>query len=326
MSILDRTIRDDVIDAHTREQITEQIEAGLIAPFRVFWSDWRSRVGLVIVLFFVFLGTGARYLVDPPRTHQGPVMERAFQNWAHPLGTDVMGQDIISAMVYGTTPILQMILSGCIFATLMSIAIGTTSGYKGGMTDRVLTTVTDIAMTIPGLPLIIVLGFIIEPRSPYVVGILLTINAWAGLSRMIRSEVLSIREMDYVEASHAMGIDTHRIIRTDVLPNIMPFVLIGSVRMARSVIFNSVVLYFLGILPFTTMNWGVMMNYAYESAAGAPIVARTVHWILPPMLAIVLFTLGLIFMSQGMDRVFNPRLRAKHEKTNSDETTTPLQH
>ena len=323
MSILDQRHPRELFDEHTRQELAERIEGGILAPFRVFWSDWRSRVGLFIVLFFIFLGTGARYIVPRPRTHQGPLMEPAFQSLAHPLGTDVMGQDILSAMVYGTTPLLKMMLAGCLFATFVAVVVGTTSAYKGGNIERVLNTFTDIAMTIPGLPLIIVVGFIIEPRSPYVVGIILTLNAWAGLARMIHSEVLSIREESYVEASHSMGLGTSRIIRTDILPGIMPFVLIGSIGMARSVIFNSVVLYFLGILPFTEMNWGVIMNYAYESASGAPIVPRTFHWIMAPMLAIILFTLGLIFMSQGLDRIFNPRLRAKHEKTSSDELSLP---
>ena len=327
MSAIDR-ITDTIADhtpfrGGTIENYYAVLEVWIIAPFRAFWSHPRARVGTVITLFFIFMGTIGPRLVERPSTNQGPPNVTWFETTDHILGTSSMGHDIISLTVYGTTPILQMIVAGVTFATGMAIVVGTIAGYVGGLTDRILTTFTDIALTIPGLPLIIVLGFILEPRSHYLIGIILTIAAWGGLARMIRSEVLSLREESYVEASRAIGVRRHRILTLDVLPNIMPFVLVGAVNQARLVIFNSVVLYFLGILPFTTANWGVMLNQAYESAAGAPIVPRTVNWIMPPIIAIVLFTFGLILLSQGLDRLFNPRLRAKHESTSSDVEVLP---
>jgi peptide/nickel transport system permease protein len=172
-------------------------------------------------------------------------------------------------------------------------------------------------MTIPGLPLVIVLAVALEPENPFVIGLLLTVNAWAGLARTIRSQVLSLRSESYVEASRIMGVSTPHIIYDDILPNIMPYVLINFMSAARNVIFSSVGLYFLGILPFTTLNWGVMMNLAYKNSA--LLTLNAAHWLIIPMFVISLLSYGLIMFSQGMDRVFNPRVRARHATTTSDE-------
>jgi len=203
----------------------------------------------------------------------------------------------------------------------MATLVGTLSGYKSGdPTDRILMTLTDIMMTIPGLPLIIVISAVFPPKSPYVVGLLLTINAWAGLARSIRSQVLSVREEAYVEASRLMGFKTRSIIRNDILPNIMPYVVINLANSARRVIFASVGLYFLGILPFTTLNWGVVLNLAHKN--GAMYTKSTLYWILEPTIAIVMLSLAFILIAQGMDRLFNPRVRARNAKTTPDEGTS----
>jgi peptide/nickel transport system permease protein len=217
---------------------------------------------------------------------------------------------------------LVMVLSGAVFTIVLGTAIGTVAGYKGGRTDSALMTVTDIMMTIPGLPLTIVLAAALSIQGhPVVVGILITVNAWAGLGRAIRSQVLTLREAEYVEASRLMGMSTPKIIGADIVPNLMPYITMNFVQQARAVIFGSVGLYFLGVLPFTGSNWGVMMNAAVNRA-GAVSSPAAFHWLLMPMLTIIVFALGLTLLAQGADRVFNPRVRARHAKSvaGDDET------
>jgi peptide/nickel transport system permease protein len=173
-------------------------------------------------------------------------------------------------------------------------------------------------MTIPGLVLVIALASALELEGdPYVIGVLLSVNAWAGLARSIRSQVLTLRDADYVEASRIMGIPTRKIIRSDIVPNIMPYVTMNFVQQARNVIFFSVALYLLGVLPYTGANWGVMMNAAYQQA-GAVSSPQAFHWLLVPMLAIISLSLGLTLIAQGADRLFNPRVRARHAKSVAD--------
>lgn len=283
----------------------------IVAPVYIIWEDWRARVGTLILLFFTLMGTVGVYLIPPTSTADGPRLAQPFEHLAHPLGTDNLGRDIMAQTIHATPAMLEMILAGAVFTTIMATAIGTLSGYKGGLTDRALMTFTDVLMTIPGLPLVIVIAVILEPEAPWVVGIILTINAWAGLARAIRSQVLTLRSENYVEASRLMGLSTPNILVKDVIPGIAPYILINFVNTGREVIFASVGLYFLGILPMTHLNWGVMMQFAYDTG-GALYTWETAHWLIVPMGAVVLLSFGLILFAQGTDRIFNPRVRARH--------------
>jgi peptide/nickel transport system permease protein len=306
-------------DAERRRQwFDEKVRA----PALIVWDDWRARTGVLIVLFYLLMGSLGPFLVDKPLPNQGPRLVGAFRTLAFPLGTTANGESVLAQIVHATPFMLVMVLSGAVFTIVLGTAIGTVAGYKGGRTDSALMTVTDIMMTIPGLPLTIVLAAALSIQGhPVVVGILITVNAWAGLGRAIRSQVLTLREAEYVEASRLMGMSTPKIIGADIVPNLMPYITMNFVQQARAVIFGSVGLYFLGVLPFTGSNWGVMMNAAVNRA-GAVSSPAAFHWLLMPMLTIIVFALGLTLLAQGADRVFNPRVRARHAKSvaGDDET------
>jgi peptide/nickel transport system permease protein len=305
-------LEDSSREESTRgDRYRRRLDTTVLTPFRIVWSDSRARVGLLIILFYLLMGTVGVMILEAPVQGEGGRLVGPFQSWQFPLGTDTGGEGILKQIVYATPPMLLMIGSGAVFSTVMATLVGTFSGYKGGNVDRVLMSFTDIALAIPGLPLIIVISVVLEPRSPIVIGIVLSINAWAGLARSIRSQVLTLRSESYVEASRVMGESVPFIIRGDILPNIMPYVLINFVRTGRYVVFASVGLYFLGVLPSSTENWGIMMEYAY-STAGALYTLESAHWLFFPMLAIVVLVFGLTMFSQGTDRLFNPRVRARH--------------
>lgn len=313
----------EVESESTSERRRRLIDTWVIVPLKILWSDWRGKVGILIVSLYILMGTVGVRVMAPPQVGEYERMAPPFQSLEYPLGTDIMGQDLLAMTVHATPPMLKMILAGSLFATIIATIVGLVSGYVGGKIDRGLMTFTDIAMTIPGLPLIIVLAAIIEPRSPYLIGILLTINAWAGLARTIRSQVLPLREESYVETSRIMGISVPSILTYDVSPNIMPYVLINFTNSARTVIFNSVGLYFLGVFPFTSANWGVMMNTAQQN--NALVSWGRLHWIMVPMVTVVLLSYGLILISQSSDQIFNPKLRAKRkEQTIEEEEGAPV--
>ena len=297
------------------ERYQRALDEFVVAPLYILWDDWRSRVGLLIILFYVLMGTVGVVLIDAPIADEGPRLQGVFQTWEFPLGTDTIGQGILAQIVHATPSMLVMIASGAVFTTVMATIFGTVSGYKGGVVDRVLVTITDIMLAIPGLPLVIVIAFLFKPENPAIVGVLVTVNAWAGLARSLRSQVLTLRDEAYVEASRIMGFSSPAIITRDVLPNLMPYILVNFTISARRVIVASVALYFLGILPFSNFNWGVMLNQAYNTSGLYSLSAA--HWLLVPTITIVLLTYGLILFGQGADRIFNPRTRVKHT---SDDT------
>lgn len=307
---------DDNNSATTKERVVKYLDSFVYAPFMVIWADIRGKIATIILFSYLFAGTVGIQIMDPPRAFEHDRMELPFQSLDYPLGTDQNGMGIFAQLVDATPSMLKMIASGAIFATVVAAIIGIVAGYRGGVTDRILMTLSDIAMTIPGLPLVMVLAAILQPESPYVVGVILTINAWGGTARNIRSEVLSVRESPYIEAGRTMGTPLRKTLLRDVLPNVLPYTLIMGTSMARTVIFSSVALYFLGVLPFTTFNWGVMLNNAFGS--GAMQSWRVVHWLLMPMLTIIVLSAGLVLLAQAADALTNPRIRAKHARTAKD--------
>lgn len=299
----------------------ERLDRYVLTPLRVIWSDWRTRLGTLIVLFYIVVGTiGVRVINEP--AIGGPRIAGILEAPGYPLGTNNLGEGLMASLVHATPPMLKMIMAGAVFSTVIAVALGTVSGYKGGRIDSILSTLIDIAMTIPGLPLIILLIVTFQPSNPFLIGILLSINSWAGLARNIRSQVLELRDNSYIEASRIMGRSTGGIVYDDILPNIMPFVLISFVNTARAVIFGSVGLYYLGILQTPSNNWGIMLNNAY-SAGGALYSWDSVYWIIIPMATIVLLSFGLVLFSQGTERLFNPRIRARHAE--SIDETSPME-
>ncbi len=171
----------------------------------------------------------------------------------------------------------------------------------------------------------IVLVVLIEPQSPWLIGIIITINVWAGIARTIHSQVLSLRENSYVEASRTMGIGTPTIIQKDILPNLMPYVLVNFVYASRRVIYDSVALYFLGFLSFRGVeNWGVMMHLAYANAS-ALLNPEATYMLIVPMLPIVVLSFGLMLFAQGTDRLFSPACGRNEGNRTPMRPTNPTQ-
>lgn len=304
-------------DSSRADRFRYALNAHVYTPLAVAAEDARTLVGGAIIVGFGLMSTIGVVLVEPPRTMEGPIFQPPFQTWEYPLGTGGLGKDLFAQVIHSAPPMLEMILAGALLSTGIGTLIGTVAGYKGGRLDTALMGVTDLVLTIPGLALIVVLAAIYRPEDPAIVGLILGIDNWPRLSRTIRSQVLSIREEAFTEASRIMGLSEATLLRKDVISNLMPYISINFAESARRIIFESVALYFLGILPFTTLNWGVMLNEAYENISLTD--PAKLYVILVPMIAIIVLSLGFILASQGLDRVFNVQLRARHARTTDND-------
>ncbi|WP_276256425.1 ABC transporter permease subunit [Halomontanus rarus] len=300
-----------------RERLQTSLETWVFSPIRILANDWRALTGFSIILLYVLMGTVGVLLTSPPEVTSYGILELPFQSWEYPLGTNDGGKSILHQVIHATPDMFRMMIGGAVYGTVMAAIWGFTSGYIGGRIDRIMMAIADTLMTIPGLPLVIVLGVTLEPRNAYLVGVIITINGWAGASRNWRSQVLTLREESYVEASRTMGLSTWRIISRDILPNMAPLMMVRFVSLTRAVISTSVALYFLGILPYTSLNWGVMLNRAYQS--GTWYTTAGIHWLVVPIVTIVLLGFGLILFGQACDHILNPRIRARHDKATSDD-------
>lgn len=299
-------------DATAADVFEELIEVWVLAPLKVIWNDVRGRFGILIVVAYLLMGTVGVTFWPTPNMAQGPRLVQPFDTMQYPLGTDAFGQDLLGLMIHSTPAMLKMIAAGAVFGGCMGIAVGLVSGYMGGTIDKVLMTVTDTFGSIPGLPLLLILVALIEPTNPWLVGIILNVQGWAGGSRGIRGQTLALRNKEYVEASRAMGQSTSNILFKEILPELMPMIMIGFLGGATSIISASVGLYFLGILPYSNQNWGVVLNQAYMQS-GALYSLEAAHWLLVPLVTITFLNFGFVLLSQSLDQVFNPRVRARHE-------------
>lgn len=314
------TVSDYSVTRTDRAQ--RALEEFVITPSSIIWSDIRARVGFLILVFYLLVGTVGVAVVHHPSPNQAERMLAPFQVLQYPLGADSIGRGIFAQLVHATPIMLKIMLSGGLWVIGLGTLLGMVAGYKGGKLDTAIMFLSDTVMMLPGLPLLILVLAILKPEGPIAIGLVLALTGWAGLARAIRSEMLSLREENYVEASRIMGLDTGYIMKNDLLPNIMPYVLINLVNSMKGMIFAYMGLSFLGVIPFTNLNWGVMLNNAYKQSS-ALYSWDAAHWLIAPMLTIMLLAFGLVMFAQGCDRLFNPRVRARHESNNhTDEEST----
>ena len=296
-------------DSTPLEVYQQGIDSWIIGPLKILWSDYRGKVGLSILLLYILMGTVGTVLWPEPSIG-APYLAGPFESLAHPLGTTSNGSDLLGLMIHSTPDMFKMMIAGSIVGNMIGVTVGLVAGYSGGILDKTLMTLTDTFGSIPGLPLLLILTALIEPQNPYLIGIILNLQGWTGLARALRSQVLPLRNKEYVEASKTMGQPTSNVFLKGILPELLPYIFIGLMGGATGIVQASVGLYFLGILPVNHQNWGVVLNEA--RVYGGLLTTEAAHWLLVPLVTLTLLTFGLTLLAQAFDQVFNPRVRARH--------------
>lgn len=275
------------------------------------WQALRRKpsrlVGTVIVLLFVLMGIAGPWLYSTPLPHDASAIYAPI-SWHHLLGTDFEGVDTFALLVSGTRNVLIVALVAGLVTVVVGTGIGLFAGYRRGVSDSVLMRVTDFVLTIPGFPLLVVLTTAINFSKPIPMGLVLGIVGWGGLARAVRSQTLSLRERGFIEAARGLGLSTGHVVLRELLPNIAPYVAMNLLLAVTGFIYAQVGLFFLGVLPLNTNNWGVMLNLAVYQG-GALLTPAALPYLLAPLGAILLLTLGIVLIVDALDEIFNPRLR-----------------
>ena len=230
-------------------------------------------------------------------------------SWEHVLGTDYSGRDNLIQLIYGGKDIMIVAFLTGIITTIVAVVVGSFSAFVGGWVDSLLMEIVNIWLTVPHFPLLAVLAVLIKLDSPWLLALLLAFLGWAGQARMVRAQVLTLRRRDYVEAAIGLGMGTPHILFRELLPNMMSFILISLVFAMTSAIYQQTGLVFLGLQPYSSANWGVMLSMAY--ARGAMFQVDAAWNLLTPVGAIALFELSLVLFSRSLDELFTPRLRTE---------------
>ncbi|MFF1835964.1 ABC transporter permease [Streptomyces sp. NPDC058231] len=266
-------------------------------------------IGLTILVFFTLMGTvgpmfyPSELTVDPDAIYQAP-------SAAHWLGTDFAGSDVLQATVVGSRYVLLTCSIAALFAAVLGTVVGLLSGFYRGATDSLLMRITDFVLTVPGLPLLVVLTTVWEFGSPFEMGLVLGVVGWGGIARAVRSQALTLRERGFLEAARGLGLPGRHIIFRELLPNIAPYVAMHLLLSVVGFVEAQVGLFFLGIVPFTSTNWGVMINQAVFSG-GAMQSPEALTYLLSPLLCILLLIMGVVLFLDAIDELFNPRLRER---------------
>lgn len=274
---------------------------------RVLFRTTSRKLGFTIIAIFVLMAIVGPYLYRSPLPVNANLIYAA-PSLAHPLGTDFEGSDVLALIVTGARYVLLSAAIAGVIAVAVGAAMGLVAGYLGGPVDGLLSRFTDFVLTVPTFPLLVVLSTVWKFSSPLAMGLILGITGWGGLARAVRSQTLSLRERPYLEAARGLGLPTRHIITTEVLPNVSSYVAMNLLIAIIGSIYAETGLFFLGIMPATFNNWGVMLNLAVFSA-GAMTSPQALLYLLSPLVSILLLTLAIVLILDAVDELFNPRLR-----------------
>jgi len=275
--------------------------------FQVIWRNKMARIGFLILVFFLTMSIIGPIIVQAPESNYLDRLKPPSAN--HWLGTDYAGRDILALFIVGSRSVLLVAFYAALFSIVFACGIGITAGLIGGKLDEVLMLITNIVLTMPTLPVTMVLSMVINVSNNILFGLVLSLWSWAGLAKAIRSQVLVIRNKDFIEVSRVMGISTINIILKDVIPNITSFIAINFIAIMKGAIMTSVSLMVLGLVPFQGSHWGMMIQMAMTQSAVLYGGFGPIVYFMTPIMGIVLFQLGCYFFANGLDEAMNPRLR-----------------
>jgi peptide/nickel transport system permease protein len=267
-------------------------------------GTWRGRFAVAIVGVFVFLAVfGEAIAPDDPRASSTDVL--AGLSTGHLLGTTESGSDVLSQLLAGARVSIVVGFAAALISAVLGAAVGLIGGYFGGWADRILDALENWFLVIPTLPLMVVLARLLDPSLTVLI-LVIGLTSWAGTGRIVRAQVLTLKERSFVERARALGARDRYIIRTHILPNTLPLIFANTVLIVAVAILSEAALAFLGLGDPTRISWGSMLENAFE--AGAP-SAGAWWYVIPPGLCITTLVLAVSLLGFLFEGHINPRLR-----------------
>ena len=266
----------------------------------------RAQVGFGIIAFFAILAVAAPAIAPySPYAFPAPGVPYASPGPRFPLGTDYLGEDILSEIIYGGRVSIAVGLIVALLASLVGTIVGVLAGYYKRTIDEVLMRGTDIVLILPSLPLMIILAAYLGPSLQTVI-LVLTVTSWPAVARVVRSQTLSLRERPFTDSARVVGASDFRIITKLLLPNLASIIAANAVLVVTSAIVGEAALDFIGLGDITVVSWGTMLYWAQAYA----LFNGAWWWVIAPGLCIILVGLAFVLISVSIEDVFNPKLRS----------------
>lgn len=271
------------------------------------WADPLGRMGVIMLAGIMVTAIVGPMIFPFDATETGTSAADIFMppSATYWLGTDEIGRDVFRSLLEGARISLFVGLVATLISIVIGSAVGLLSGYYSGMISVLLMRVTDFFLALPVLPLIIVLAAIFG-QSIWITILVIGLTSWPSTARIVRSQVISIRERQFIERVRALGASDFRIISVHILPNVMPLIYANTVLVIAGSILSEATLAFLGLGDPVRVSWGTMLHYAFVSGAAG----RNAWWyLIPPGLGILFVVLSFTLIGHTLDRILNPRLR-----------------
>ena len=275
-----------------------------VLKIKNFWKIFKQNklgvVGLIILLIFVFLAIFAPLLARFPSLTTGAGEAFLNPSFKHLLGTDNLGRDLYSELLFGARITLVVSFIAVITSTVVGVLFGSIAGYYGGIIDSILMRITEIFLVIPPIFLALVLVAIFGANITNMI-IVISVLSWPQTARLVRAEILSLKERPYCKAAIATGESDFKIIFSELVPNTMTTIIVNlSLTQATAILIESE-LSFLGFGDSSMVSWGLMLNNAQE------FFRQSWFMVFFPGMSIFLVVLSLNLVGEGLNDVFNPR-------------------
>jgi len=286
-------------------RVFNDVVGGLRSAMRVMGYNKAGMIAswfLVVVVVVCFV---APVVIPEPGPDYANIY--AAPSAVHPLGTDFQGSDVLAQVLRGGEVVLVVAGVAAALSVFISITLGAISAYAGGGVDTIITGLADVVLTIPNFPLLAVLAAYLRLNNPILLALLIAVLGWPTLLLSVRSQVLSLKERDYVEAARALDLGTRHILFNEILPNMRAYIVMYFVTSMTGAIYAQVGLYLLGFAPLSGDNWGIMLNLAWYR--GAIFFKNSFWYIMAPIVAISVVQFAMVTVTRSLEEAFNPRLR-----------------
>ncbi len=262
--------------------------------------------GAALLLALALVGVAGPLLVDTGLAEIGSVRPRQPPGPAFPLGTDTQGRDIMAAMVVAIPHTLAIGLLAGLLGLAAGGLLGICAGYFRGVADAVIRTAADVAMTIPAIAVLVLVATNVRSMTVPLMAVIVAGLAWMYPTRTIRAQTLSLRQRSYIDVARLNGVGGFRIVLTEILPNLAPYIAASFVTAVGSAMLATVGLEALGLGPQNDLTLGMMLYWAQYYGA---VLRGLWWWWAPPVVAIACIFMALLAASAGLDRMVNARLR-----------------
>ncbi|MEW8954995.1 oligopeptide ABC transporter permease [Clostridium sp.] len=273
--------------------------------FRKFKNNKLAFIGLVILSVLLLLSIVAPLItnIDMNKVDLSNISSSPSKD--HILGTDEMGRDIFARLIYGGRVSLLVGIVGTLMQMLIGVTLGALAGYFGGVIDFIIMRIVDIFMCFPFFVIAITMAAILGPSLLNVI-IIIGVLSWTSIARIVRAEILTLKNMEYIEASKAMGLTPLEIILSHILPNIMPSILVAATLSIANGILTESALSFLGMgVKLPQPSWGNMLSAAQNMST---LQNEWWQW-LPPGLCVLLTVLSINFLGDGLRDALDPKTK-----------------